>query len=107
MSLPKRPSELVNTGNGSGAAATGLAVALETFADYAVVPGVTAGDDVWATIGTPYGIEQRTVRLPTGVAGWITELLRDETRTLGTGPGTADHGQDAGGQDAGVEPAWW
>ncbi|MGW7586626.1 hypothetical protein ACWGKU_33495 [Kitasatospora sp. NPDC054768] len=59
------------------------------------------------TIGTPYGIEQRTVRLPTGAADWITELLRDETRTLETGPGAAGRGRDDDGQDAGLEPAWW
>ncbi|MGW7586630.1 hypothetical protein ACWGKU_33470 [Kitasatospora sp. NPDC054768] len=53
------------------------------------------------------GIEQRTVRLPTGVADWITELLCDETRALETGPGTAGHDRDGNGQDVGLEPAWW
>ncbi|MFF2549113.1 hypothetical protein ACFVUY_42030 [Kitasatospora sp. NPDC058063] len=97
----------MNTGTDSQAAATDLADALETFADHATAPGTGAGDDVWLTIGTPYGIEQRTVRLPTGIADWITELLRDETRTLETGPGTDDHDQDDNGQDAGLEPTWW
>ncbi|MFF9647277.1 hypothetical protein [Kitasatospora aureofaciens] len=95
----------MNTGTDSGAAATDLADALEAFADHAVGPGTAAGDDVWVTIGTPYRIEQRTVRLPVGVADRITELLRDETRTLETG--TADHGHEDDGQDAGPEPAWW
>ncbi|MFJ9448031.1 hypothetical protein ACIRRH_40325 [Kitasatospora sp. NPDC101235] len=65
----------MNTGNDSEAAATDLADALEAFADHATAPGTATGDDVWVTIGTPYGIEQRTLRLPTGVADWITELL--------------------------------
>ncbi|MEV7190089.1 hypothetical protein [Kitasatospora sp. NPDC093102] len=58
------------------------------------------------TIGTPYGIEQGTLRLPTGVADWITELLRDETQALEAGHRAADRGQDDG-LAADVEPAWW
>ncbi|MFJ7912644.1 hypothetical protein [Kitasatospora sp. NPDC096204] len=92
----------MNTGTDTRAAATDLADALETFADHAVAPGTATEDDVCVAIGTPYGIEQRTVRLPINVADWITELLRDETRTLEAGPD-----EDGGGQDAGVEPAWW
>nr|BFD96331.1 hypothetical protein KitaXyl93_76910 [Kitasatospora sp. Xyl93] len=96
------------TGTDSGAAATDLADALEAFADLAVAPGTVAGGGVWLTIGAPYGIEQRTVRLPVGAADWITEFLRDETRTLEPGTGAADGGSSAGddGQDAGLEPAW-
>ncbi|MER7671213.1 hypothetical protein ABTY61_22480 [Kitasatospora sp. NPDC096128] len=96
----------MNTDNDSEAAATDLADALETFADRAAAPGTGAAADVWLTIGTPYEIEQRTVRLPAGVADWITELLRDETQALQAGHQVAGRGQDDD-QDADVEPAWW
>ncbi|MGW2256126.1 hypothetical protein ACWCXH_39220 [Kitasatospora sp. NPDC001660] len=87
-------------GDNEGAAAD-LADTLEAFADLAATPGT--GADVWLTIGTPYEIEQRTVRLPAGVADWITELLREETQALEAGH-RAD-GQEQGTADA--EPAWW
>ncbi|MFJ9447886.1 hypothetical protein ACIRRH_39570 [Kitasatospora sp. NPDC101235] len=50
-------------------------------------------------------VEQHTVRLPTGAADWITELLRDETQALEAGH-RADRGQDDD-LAADVEPAWW
>ncbi|MFF2751987.1 hypothetical protein ACFVVA_41430 [Kitasatospora sp. NPDC058048] len=43
----------------------------------------------------------------TDLADWITELLRDETRTPETSPGAADHDQDDEGWDARVELACW
>ncbi|MEV7189952.1 transposase [Kitasatospora sp. NPDC093102] len=70
----------MNTDNDSEAAATDLADALEAFADHAAAPGTGAGADVQVTIGTPYGIEQRTVRR---VTDWITrrpERLDDTER---------------------------
>ncbi|MGW2255750.1 hypothetical protein ACWCXH_37215 [Kitasatospora sp. NPDC001660] len=82
-------------------AAADLADALEAFADLAATSGT--GADVWLTIGTPYGIEQRTVRLPAGVADWVTELGREETHELEAG-----HRADGQEQDtADAEPVWW
>ncbi|MET8630297.1 hypothetical protein ABZW30_42435 [Kitasatospora sp. NPDC004669] len=102
---PERSGELVNADHDSEAAAADLADALETFADLAATPPGT-GADVWLTIGTPYEIEQRTLRLPAGVADWITELLRDETQALQADHHAASRGQDDD-QGADVEPAWW
>ncbi|MET8630743.1 hypothetical protein ABZW30_44850 [Kitasatospora sp. NPDC004669] len=74
-------------------AADDLADALETFADHTAAPGTAAGADVWLTIGTPYEIEQRTVRLPTSVAGTAPAAAPTtnpalQTRAAGTGGGT-------------------
>ncbi|MEV7595815.1 hypothetical protein AB0O91_00325 [Kitasatospora sp. NPDC089797] len=83
-------------------AASDLADALEAFAR---VAGPDSGADFWLAIGTPYGIEQRTVHLPAGVADWITELLREETQALESGGRNADRVGDDRAAD--VEPAWW
>ncbi|MET8630285.1 hypothetical protein ABZW30_42375 [Kitasatospora sp. NPDC004669] len=96
----------MNSDNDSEAAAADLADALEAFADHAAAPGTGTGADVWLTIGTPYKIEQRTVRLPTSVADWIAELLREETQELEVGHRVVDRGRDDD-PAADVEPAWW
>lgn len=67
----------------SAGAADDLADALESFADLAAASGDPR--EIWVTIGTPHGIEQRTVVLPTGVADWIGDLLRDESEALDQG----------------------
>lgn len=88
----------------SAGAAEDLADILETFADLAAAPGEP--QEIWVTIGTPHGIEQRTVTLSAGIADWIGELLREEAQTLETGRRSADHGPaERDGADA--EPAWW
>ncbi|MGW3186146.1 hypothetical protein ACWDD9_43445 [Kitasatospora sp. NPDC001119] len=74
----------MNTGNDSQAAVTDLADALKAFADHAVPPGAAAGDDVWVTIGTPYGIEQRTVRWSPPPA--LPATIRATTARTAPGP---------------------
>lgn len=76
---------------------------LEAFADLAAAPGEP--QEIWVTIGTPHGIEQRTLTLSAGVADWIGELLREEAQGLGTA--AADRDRDDDGQGGGLEPAWW
>ncbi|MDH6709919.1 hypothetical protein P3T27_006668 [Kitasatospora sp. MAA19] len=73
-----------------------------------VAPGGNGGNGgVQATIGTLYEIEQRTVRIPAGVADWIAELLREEAQVLEeVGHRAADRDQDDD-QGVAVEPAWW
>ncbi|MFJ4192084.1 hypothetical protein [Kitasatospora sp. NPDC089509] len=92
----------MNTDHDSQAAGADLADALAAFARAA---GPDGGADLWLTIGTPYDIEQRTVRLPVGVADWIAELLREETQALESGGRAADDVDDDQAVD--VEPAWW
>ncbi|MFG3053601.1 hypothetical protein ACGFZP_21985 [Kitasatospora sp. NPDC048239] len=87
----------------SAGAAVDLADALEAFADRAGAPG--SPREVWVTIGTPHDIEQRTVQLPADLADWISELVRDEVRTLEAGS-DADH--DLYGYDDSVgSEDWW
>ncbi|MFI9365954.1 hypothetical protein ACIG5E_33620 [Kitasatospora sp. NPDC053057] len=67
----------------SAGAADDLADVLESFADLAAAPGDP--QEIWVTIGTPHGIQQRTVVLSAGVADWIGDLLRGESEALEQG----------------------
>ncbi|MFG3229576.1 hypothetical protein ACGF07_33005 [Kitasatospora sp. NPDC048194] len=89
----------MNTDGASAAA--DLADALADFAERACVPG--SPGEVWVTVGTPHEIEQRTVRLPTAVVDWITELLEDEAEVLDQGR----DGHGAGGLQVASGPGGW
>ncbi|MFJ9843641.1 hypothetical protein ACIRYZ_24940 [Kitasatospora sp. NPDC101155] len=95
----------MNTDNDSEAAAD-LADALQAFADHSAPPGTGAGADGWLTIGTPYEIGQRALRLPAGVVDWITELLHEGTQALEAGHHAA-HGDQDDDQGVDAEPARW